>query len=255
VPLAIGPLVVAAAALGLWLLRSRGSWRETLLLSWIVVPVAFFQLFPVKGFQYLLPIAPPVAVLAARFLATWQPASLPAGSRARGLLDHRWTMAGGLVLVALSLAIPSWRRVQPPVSASFLAGSGGVPGGREAGKWIGRHVPEGARMMSIGPSMANILEFYGHRKVYGLSVSPNPLHRNPVYEPMKNPDRFIRDNELQYVVWDAFSAERTPFFARKLRRYAERYHGRLAHSETVPVKTSHGKPARKMIIGIYEVRP
>jgi len=55
--------------------------------------------------------------------------------------------------------------------------SGGVPGGREAGRWIDRHVPKGAQMMSVGPSMANILQYYGHRKIYGLSVSSNPLHR------------------------------------------------------------------------------
>ena len=32
---------------------------------WIGVPVAFLELWPVKGFQYLLPIAPVIAVLAA----------------------------------------------------------------------------------------------------------------------------------------------------------------------------------------------
>ena len=47
--------MIAAAAAGLWLLRRERSWRETLLLCWIVVPVGFFQLWPVKGFQYLLP--------------------------------------------------------------------------------------------------------------------------------------------------------------------------------------------------------
>ena len=66
VPEVIGPLVVLAAVIGLWLLRRQASWRETLLLCWIAVPFAFFQLWPVKGFQYLLPIAPAVALLAAR---------------------------------------------------------------------------------------------------------------------------------------------------------------------------------------------
>ena len=65
VPEVIGPLVLLAAVMGLWLLRRQASWRERLLLCWIAVPVAFFQLWPVKGFQYLLPIAPPIAVLAA----------------------------------------------------------------------------------------------------------------------------------------------------------------------------------------------
>ena len=118
-----------------------------------------------------------------------------------------------------------------------------------------RHAPEGARMMSVGPSMANILQYYGRRKVYGLSVSPNPLHRNPVYEPMRNPDRLIRDNELQYVVWDAFSADRSPFFARKIIRYVERYNGHVAHTETVPIRSPDGRLTHKPVITIYEVNP
>jgi hypothetical protein len=254
VPLAIGLGVVLAAALGLWLMRNRGSWRETLLIAWIAVPVVFFELFPIKGFQYLLPIAPAVAVLAARFLATWHPSQLRKG-RARRLLDRPWVMPATIAAVAVSLAIPSWSRIQPSSASTFLAGSGGVPGGREAGRWIDAHVPVGAQMMSVGPSMANILQYYGHRKIYGLSVSPNPLHRNPVYEAMPNPDRLVRDNELQYVVWDAFSADRSPFFSRKLMRYVERYNGAVAHQETVAVKTASGRTVRKPVITIYEVRP
>ena len=42
---------------------ATGRWRETLLVSWIIVPALFFELWPVKGFQYLLPCAPAVAVL------------------------------------------------------------------------------------------------------------------------------------------------------------------------------------------------
>jgi hypothetical protein len=103
--------------------------------------------------------------------------------------------------------------------------------------------------------MANILQYYGHRKIYGLSVSPNPLHRNPVYQPLQNADRQIRDNELQYVVWDAFSAGRSPFFARKVIRYVERYNGHVVHSQTVPVRAPSGEMVRKPVITIYEVSP
>jgi len=254
VPVAMGLGVVLAATLSLWLQRVRGSWRETLLIAWIAVPVVFFELFPIKGFQYLLPIAPPVAILAGRFLATWHPSQLRPG-RARALLDRRWTMPAVIAVVAISLAIPSWQRIQPSKSSTFLAGSGGVPGGREAGWWIKAHVPVGAQMMSVGPSMANILQYYGHRKIYGLSVSPNPLHRNPVYQAMANPDRLIRDNELQYVVWDAFSADRSPLFSRKLLRYVERYNGFVAHQQTVSVQTSGGRTVKKPVITIYAVRP
>jgi hypothetical protein len=253
VPLAMGPLVVLAACLGLWRLRRHASWRETLLLSWIAVPAAFLQMLPIKGFQYLLPAAPAVAVLAARFLARWPDrVALPRGLEG---LRRPWVAPLTIAAVAATLALPAWTDVQPSKASTFLAGSGGVPGGREAGRWIARNVPEGARMMSVGPSMANILQYYGHRKVYGLAVSPNPLHRNPVYEAMRNPDRLIRDNELQYVVWDAFSAQRSPFFSRSLTGYVERYHGTVAHAETVPATTRDGATTRKPIIVIYEVRP
>ena len=99
--------------------------------------------------------------------------------------------------------------------------------------------------MTIGPSMANIVQFYGHRKAYGLSVSPNPLHRNPSYEPLANPDLLIRDNELQYIVWDAFSAGRSPFFSRKLLPLRDRYNGRVVHTELLRATDARGRAARR----------
>jgi hypothetical protein len=252
VPKAIGFGVLIAAIAGLWLLRKRGTWRETLLLAWIVVPVVFFQLWPVKGFQYLLPIAPAVALLAARALAHWG-AGRP--KEVRTLLTDRRVAVVATVAISVALLVSSWGRIEPAGSATFLAGSGGVPGGREAGAWIRQHVPEGAQMLTVGPSMANIIQFYGHRKAYGLSVSPNPLNRNPSYKPIANPDLSIRSNELQYLVWDAFSASRSKFFSRSLQRYADRYHGRVVHTETVTTTTADGKETQVPVLRIYEVRP
>lgn len=249
VPFVIGPLVILAAVAGLWLLRRRNSWREVLLIAWISVPVTFFQLWPTKGFQYMLPIAPALAVLAARLLA-----APPRDGGDQPATRRRFLPTAQLVAattIAISLLIPTWGRIQPSGSDQFLAGSGGVPGGRTAGYWIRNHVPEGAQILTIGPSMANILQFYGHRKAFGLSVSPNPLHRNPSYEPIPNPDLHIRSGELQYLVWDSFSAARSSFFSDKLRRYAERYHGRVVHTQSVTSASGEIKP----VIIIYEVRP
>lgn len=247
-PLAIGPLVIATALAGLWLFRASRSWRETLLIAWILAPAAFFELWPVKGFQYLLPIAPAFAVLAGRTVA-WLPRALEPVRR------RSWLVPVLATAVALTLAVPTWARIHPSTSASFLAGSGGVPGGREAGNWLDANVPVGSELIAVGPSMANIVQFYGHRKAYGLSVSPNPLHRNPAYEPIRNPDLLIRRNEVQYLVWDAFSADRSPFFAARLLRYVDRYHGRAVHTETVEVETEQGRNVRRPIIVVYEVHP
>lgn len=252
VPEVVGPLVIAAAVAGLWLLRREASWKERLLVVWILVPTLFFQVWPVKGFQYLLPAAPAVAILAGRTLGRWSP---PDFSILRRRIDGAWVGPFLAAIIAVTLLIPSWTRIQPSTSDTFLAGSGGVPGGREAGEWIRENVPEGAEMLAIGPSMANILQFYGHRKTYGLSVSPNPLHRNPSYEPVNNPDLLIRSNEVQYLVWDSFSAARSSFFSDRLLRYADRYNGRAVHTETVGVASEDGSTVAKAVIIIYEVRP
>ena len=252
VPEVVGPLLIAAAIAGLWLLRREASWKERLLIAWILVPTLFFQVWPVKGFQYLLPAAPAVALLAGRTLGRWSP---PDFSILRRRIAGAWVGPLVAAVIAVTLLVPSWARVQPSSSDTFLAGSGGVPGGREAGEWINENVPEGAEMLAIGPSMANILQFYGHRKAYGLSVSPNPLHRNPSYEPIRNPDLLIRSNEVQYLVWDSFSAARSSFFSDKLLRYADRYNGRAIHTETVGVESEDGSTVAKPVIVIYEVRP
>jgi hypothetical protein len=252
VPVAIGLLVIVAALLGLWFLRKEGSWRERLLLCWIIVPTVFFQIWPTKGFQYLLPIAPPIAILAGRAIARWWPEDLSFGVLriSRGFIK---TMTVGVI--ALSLLLSSIQLITPATSGTFVAGTGGVPGGREAGQWIDTNIPPGVTLMTIGPSMANILQFYGHRKAYGLSVSPNPLRRNPSYPPILNPDLQIRNGEIQYVVWDSYSAERSSFFSDSLLRFAKRYHGRVIHTQSVRVTLSDGTTVDKPVIIVYEVRP
>jgi hypothetical protein len=256
-PLAVGVLVILAAILGLIFLWYERSWREKLLLAWIVVPMAFFQLWPVKGYQYLLPIAPPVAILAGRALGRF----LLHAKKDRSSFSFtnlvyqpafNWLMVGAVVI---TLGWSSWQQIQPDISTQFLAGTGGVPGGREAGAWIKANVPTKARFLAIGPSMANIIQFYGARSTLGLSVSPNPLHRNPSYDPITNPDLGIRSTAIQYLVWDSFSAARTPFFSDQLLGYVKKYNGRAIHTEDIVVDDTEGNPVLKPVIIIYEVHP
>jgi hypothetical protein len=257
VPPAVGILLLIAALLGLIILWKNRSWREKLLLSWIIVPVVFFQLWPVKGFQYLLPIAPPLALLAGRLLgklvirdeSQLTPRLLHA---VPGLPIFSWVAVGA---IAVTLGFSSWGRIQPKISSLFLAGTGGIPGGREMGTWIAQNVPQDATFMTIGPSMANIVEFYGQRKAYGLSISPNPLHRNPSYEAILNPDAQIRDSNIQYLVWDSFSAGRSSFFSDHLLAYVKKYNGRAVHTEFIFVKDSQGNTIEQPVIIVYEVHP
>jgi hypothetical protein len=257
VPPAVGILVLVVAIIGLFMLRREHYWREKLLLAWIIVPFAFFEIWPVKGYQYLLPIAPALALLAGRPLGIWiqRATNKRFVSPFKTFFNQKatyWMMTG---VVALSLGFSSWQRIQPETSTEFLAGTGGVPGGREAGLWIKSNVPLSAKFMTIGPSMANIIEFYGERPAYGLAVSPNPLHRNPSYDAIINPDAQIRNSELQYLVWDSFSANRSSFFSDKLMGYVNKYNGRVVHTETITVKDKDGNSVVKPVIIVYEVYP
>jgi len=249
---AIGIPLILAALLGLFMYRRQNGWPEKLLVLWVLVPVIFFQLWPTKGFQYLLPAAPPLALLAAAPLVRWR-SWTAATARVRLLRYLLAVILAGAIILPLGVA--SWNRIHPAGSGKVLAGSGGVPGGREMGEWISANVPQGATFMTIGPSMANIIRYYGHRPAFGLSVSPNPLHRNPSYQPVLNPDFHIRSGELQYLVWDSFSAERTTFFSEKLLYYTQKYGGRVIHTETVTLTDASGRKLEKPVIIIYEVRP
>ena len=102
--------------------------------------------------------------------------------------------------------------------------------------------------------MGNILQFYGHRTARALSVSPDPLKRNPSYEPIRNADLSVRTGEFRYLVWDAFSAARTSHFSDKLMELVRRYDGRLVHVQSLSGAAS-GTTIGTPIIQIYEVQP
>jgi hypothetical protein len=290
-PGAVGPLVFLAAAAGLVYAVRRGRWEDRLLFCWIAVPFAFFEIWPVKGYQYLLPTSPAVAILAGlafdRLMrradglsrppvavgpvatgATPAPAADHSGSHdlapgARPVPSSRPARSPRLAFAAvallavtlLSIAVPSALAVNTTSMTGSLAGTGGLPGGRNAGLWIRANVPAGAAFLTEGPTLANIVEFYGQRHAYGLSVSPNPLRRNPAYDPINNPDRALQLSQIQYIATDIWSAQRSPFFDSLLRHYVSHYHGVLVYEQSAEVRDASGNVANQVVIQIYEVRP
>jgi hypothetical protein len=60
----------------------------------------------------------------------------------------------------------------------------------------------------------------------------------------------MKQGDLQYVVWDAFSAARSPYFSDYLLQLTERYHGRIVHTEYLDRGDGHPEP----IIVVYAVR-
>ena len=153
-------------------------------------------------------------------------------------------------VVAISLVVPSWSSINTESRSSSLAGTGGLPAGRETGRWMRDHLPEDIQMLAIGPSMANVLEFYGNRKVWGLSVSSDPRQRNPGLPTRQEsrPRRDFSEGTIQYIVWDAFSADRSKRSSDRLLGYVSKYGGRLIYEATIPGQ-------REPVIRIFEEQP
>jgi len=266
--------IVVLAVVGTVLALRRREGIDVLLVALPLAMIAFFEVWPVKGFQYLLPVVAPIAVLAAdglvgvsklagrAVLRTGRPA-LPArvatavaigvvcalilGSGVQGVL------AGAPAALAIRASDSDDVTDRPVVS--FTAGTGGLKASRPVGDWIRAKTLPDANFLTIGPSFANVIQFYGGRRARALSVSPNPLHRNPTYEPVLNPDLLLRTNTLQYLVYDSYSAARTPFFTRKLMAYVKKYHGILVYADDQLVRGADGRLTWVPVVRIYAVHP
>ncbi|TME07786.1 MAG: hypothetical protein E6I69_07060 [Chloroflexi bacterium] len=142
-----------------------------------------------------------------------------------------------------------------PAGYAFTAGTGGLEASRPVGEWIRKNTLSDSEFLTIGPSLANIIQFYGKRRALALSVSPNPLHRNPTYQPVLNADLMLRTNAVQYLVYDSYSAARTPFFARRLMAFVHKYNGILVYADLQPVQQANGTTSYVPIVLIYEVHP
>jgi len=180
----------------------------------------------------------------------------------------RWAAAAALSLALISMAPPAVGVAASPRQAAsaaiatdsditvpgttartFLAGTGGLQASRPSGEWVRSHTLPSARFLTIGPSFANVIQFYGQRKALALSVSSNPLHRNPQYEPVLNPDAAIRSGSIQYLVYDSYSASRSPFFAKRMMSYVNKFRGVVVFS------FREDGPNQPADVVIYEVHP
>jgi len=214
-----------------------------LLMIWIAVPLIFFQLWSTKGFYYLLPLIPALVLLGTSFLfSDW----------IKKVRYHDILVIAIIPIILLSTNyVISY--FFPRNDLLVLAGSGGLPGAREAALWIKQNTPQGSAFMTIGPSMGNIIKFYANRDALALSVSANPANHNPAYTPIINPDIMIKNGEIHYVVYDIYSALRSQHFADKLHYYVTKYNAQTVHTEYKTYRTADGKTVTSPVIIIYVI--
>jgi hypothetical protein len=256
----ITPVATLAIAYGVILACVRRTRADMLLLSWLALFGAFFQFWPTKLLPYAIILVPAMTILGAR-----------------GLVDlfqrirERWsTWAATAAAFVMALAV-----LGPMVGPTVRAGnvirdssfSGPLTtdvevqdfaGGRETGLWFAEHTPPGSVAMTMGPSLGNLVSFYGDRDFFALSVSNDPKLRNPAYRPIPNPDSDIRQLEVQYAVWDAYTNDRAPFFGDRLMNYVAKYSGTPVFSvwvagNTVEFKGGPPPPGVEVRIVVYQL--
>jgi 4-amino-4-deoxy-L-arabinose transferase-like glycosyltransferase len=243
------PLLVLLC-IGIWMAvrRARHNAALATLVIALVVPVWFFQVWKVKGWHYPVVIAPLAAVLAAYVLTMWWRS------------PHRYIRGVASAMAAVTIVtLVGISAINGPIVDNYRrvgeAGYSGIPGGRETALWLAENAPEGSKMLGIGPSIGNIIKWYSDHETSALSISPNPLRANPAYEPVRNPDYELRWGLVEYLVYDAYSAARTPHFANRLLDFVERYGGEIVHEETATLVGADGVTYSAPVIRVYRVGP
>ena len=147
-----------------------GRTGDRLLLFWVFVVLLFFQVYPLKAFNYLLPLIPAVSILAGPRRARRRAgARAPLEARCGGAPASGWMARGGrpialpvALLAPACMVVSSWRR-----RSIDVARTDSYFGLREAAKWLKANTsPEDGVMTLSKGSAQYAISFYARRDAY-----------------------------------------------------------------------------------------
>ena len=241
------PLLVVWA-LGLVVAALSRRTGDRLLLAATVVLGVFFQAYPLKAFNYLLPMVPALSILGARGLC-WLaahvgprpsvPEQLVYGNRRTAVLAP---IAAAVVVAGVSI-VPTVRATQRD---TFF-------GLREAARWLDQNTPKNAGVMTLSKGSAQYaLSFYAKRDAYPFgrfrlaTVFPGPKVRSPRDDPGGGPSRdwvnywpprLIESRNVSYLVYYTDEGDDPPEAPivesdqqQQFRNFIESYGGQLVHT-------------------------
>jgi 4-amino-4-deoxy-L-arabinose transferase-like glycosyltransferase len=212
--------LVMCAILGLGVLSTalRRDSRDLLPATWLGMFALFLQLYPLKGFNYLLPAMPPLALLAGRSLDGWLawaalhvrwPVEAGPGRPRRGLFGLRPVIVAAAAGLAICLT---------QLSAVRLAMSDQASAGmREAAYWLQAQGAQRAGVMTLSHGSGQyVLSFYGGIDSYpygkfriatvmpGGEIVHSSARRNQVPLDWVDvwPARLIQQGRVSYLVYN-----------------------------------------------------
>jgi hypothetical protein len=233
-----GTVVVLLWTAGLVAAVVRRERADLLAGLWLLVFVGFYQLYPLKAFNYLLPTVPALCLLAARtveHLPRLSPRRLAAGVVVAGLL------AAGVVS-------HQWRALHDDSFAGL----------EEAAQWLAGNSPPDAGVMTLSHGSAQyVFAFYARRDAYPFGrfrlatvlpggrivhALPSPRAITPRDWVALWPPRLMETGKVSYLVYYASSttiddpeddALVNTSTQRKFRELIARYGGKLVHTVSV----------------------
>lgn len=220
----------------------RRDVRDLLPSAWLVVFALFLQLYPLKGFNYLLPAIPPLALLAGRSVSDLLGRLTPS---ARLLLGARPAVlaAAGTGLLICAAQFSAVRSVMADESSAGM---------REAAYWLRAQGAQRAGTMTLSHGSGQyVLSFYGgidsypYGKFRIATVVPGgelihsvaPRNQVPLDWVDAWPARLIAQGKVSYLVYNTQPLDDPPeqnqvagtVTERRFRSLIQSFGGRLVH--------------------------
>lgn len=175
--------------------------EDLLCLVWLAVTVVFFQLYPLKGWNYILPLVPVATILAGRSIVSIIAFFRPLISRNTNvkLIYSRKTVAGILGILILTTASYS----QAYASLYNMVYDRPFVGLREAAYWLEENAPPGAGVMTISHGSAQyVLSLYAKIDSYpfGTFKLHTVLPGGATIPGAPAPEPLIQDGTVTYLV-------------------------------------------------------
>jgi Dolichyl-phosphate-mannose-protein mannosyltransferase len=236
---------VCIVVLGLLLAASKPRHADIVPWTWLLIFGLFDFIYPLKAFNYLMPLMPALALLVGRGLEQLAfPRALPA--RFKSLRGPAW-LAVPASLTALAVVA-----VTPHLaSAMHDDSSGGV---REASRWLAENTPKDAGILALSQGSAQYAySFYANRAAYPygrfrldtvlpgprvVSSRDTPKGRLPLEWISDYPPRLIQNGTVSYLVYATGTLDDPPeenqivgtLTQRQYRSLIESYGGQLVHT-------------------------
>jgi len=233
-----GPLLWLVMLLGVVVAVVRTDRKDLLPVLWVGVYAVFLQLYPLKGFNYLLPLMPALALLSARALVL-------AVEQARRRV--RWDPRLVVPLVGIVLVVSQVGSLAGAVDSDRSAGM------REAALWLRAHGASRAGTIALSHGSGQyVLPFYAGVDAYpygrfriatvlpGGRVVKATARKNgavPLDWVSRWPGRLVDEGRASYLVYQTRPLDDPPeqsevagtVTEKQFRSFIARYGGRLVH--------------------------